>query len=146
MKLKCQHGFFTFEETKIGQVSDFMSYTGLVLTPWEDVFTFDFLSSPPDYSLKGKAFLEFTALHTFEGRPWEVFEANGVVYDWSAGIIKPITSITTVTTIRPAGDRYVANGLLLPGCLNQNGDRVRDFSGFFSRETLRFTYSEVTYV
>ena len=146
MKIKCMHGFFVFEETVIGQVSDFISYTGLMLSSWEDYFTFDFLVPPPEYSIKGKPFLGFTSIKTFEGRPWEVFEANGVVYDWSAGIIKPITSITTVTNIRAAGNRYLANGLLLPGCLNQNGDRVESFSGFFAKDTKRFTYSEVTYV
>lgn len=146
MKIKCLHGFFIFEETKAGQVSHFMSYTGLALAPWRDRFTFEFTEMAQDYSIKGKPFLGFTALKTFAGEPWEVFEANGVIYDFNEGILKPISAITTITKVSLIGDRYGSPGLILPGSVTEDGERVKDYAAFFSRDTLRFQYTEVGYV
>ncbi len=146
MKVKCLHGFFIFEETKVGQVADFMALSGLTLVPWRDVYTFEDLEEAPDYSLAGKALLGLNATKTFEGEPWEVFEANEFVYNFNTGLIVPIQSVTQITSIQLAGNRFVSNGLILPGSLTEEGDRVRDYSAWFSRDTLRWLYSEVTYV
>lgn len=123
-----------------------MSYTGLRLVPWRDGYTFEFLEAAQDYSIKGKPFLGFTSTKTFAGEPWEVFEANGCVYDFSAGLLKPITSITTITKIKLVGDRWSSPGFILPGSVTDDGERVKDYAAFFSRDSLRFTYSEVSYV
>lgn len=146
MRVKCLHGFFIFQETKVGQVSDFMSLTGLSLVPWRDAYTFEDLEDAPDFSLKGKTMLGVSANENFEGEPWEIFEANELVYDFSKGLIVPISSITQTTTIQAAGNRFISPGLILPGSLTDEGDRVRDYSAWFSRDTLRWLYSEVGYV
>lgn len=146
MKLKCIHGFFIFGETKVGQVSDFMSLTGLSLVPWRDAYTFQHISSAPNFSLFGKTILDIPAISTFEGEPWEVFESNGLVYNFVLDLVVPIQSVTQDVVIRPAGNRYISNGLILPGSLTDEGQRVRDYSAWFSRDTLRWLYSEISYV
>lgn len=146
MKVKCLHGFFIFEETKVGQVSDFMSLTGLSLVPWRNAYTFEDLADAPDFSLAGKTMLGVAALATFAGEPWEVFEANGFAYNFDTGLVVPIASVVQEVSIQLAGNRYISNGLILPGSLTAEGDRVKDYSAWFSRDTLRWLYSEVGYV
>lgn len=146
MKIKCQHGFFIFEETKNGQVSDFMARFGFSIVPYGQNYTFDFLSSAPRYSLKNKPLLNVVATKNFEGEPSEVFEANGLVYDFSKDLLVPIISITQIVKIDQAGNKFLSSGLILPGSVTADGERVKDYSAWFSRDTLRFLYSEVTYV
>lgn len=123
-----------------------MSLTGLSLVPWRDAYTFEDLVDAPDFSLAGMDLLGTPATKTFEGEPWEVFEANGFVYDFSTGLIVPIATVAQSTSIQLAGNRYVANGLILPGSVTDDGDRVKDYSAWFSRDTLRWLYSEVSFV
>lgn len=147
MRVKCLHGFFIFEETRVGQVSDFMSLTGLSIVPWRDQFTFEPLAEAPAYSLLGKEIFGVPATATFEGEPWEVFEANGLVYDFVEGLVVPIQSVTQVTAIKLAGNRFISPGLILPGSLTDEG-RVKDYAAWFSRDRspLSWLYSEVGYV
>ena len=67
MKIKCLHGYFIFEETKLGQVSHFMSLFGLGLVPKQDYYTFTDLEDAPDYSVIGGDYLGAVATKTFEG-------------------------------------------------------------------------------
>lgn len=147
MKVKCYHGHFRFFETDVGEISDFMRRTGFSLVPVDDYFTFEEIAEAPTYSLEGKVLITFPATKTFAGTPWEVFEANNVVFDFTTGLVVPIASIITATTISAAGNRYVVKGggLLLPGSLTENG-KVRDYSAWYSSNRLTWLYSEVTYV
>lgn len=146
MKIKCLHGFFIFEETSSGQVGDFISLTGLKLAPWRSAFTFQALQAAPRYVLAGRPLLGTPAIATAEGEPWDVFAANQFVYNFSTGLLVPIATITTATQITAAGPVYFSPGLIQPGSINTSGARVRDFSGWYSRNTQRWIYSEVTYV
>jgi hypothetical protein len=146
MKIRCLHGYFIFEETRIGQVSDFMGRFGLDLVPVGPYYTFSDLEDAPKYSLKGKTLLGNVALANFEGEPWEIFEENGLVYDFDKSLVVPIATILAVTTIAQAGNRFVSPGLIIPGSATAGGKRVKDYSAWFSRDTLRFLYSEVAYV
>lgn len=150
MKLRCLHGYFIFEETRPAQVSDFMRYTGLTLVPCGTYFTFEHLKNMPTFSIKGKALqigkTPLPATKTFSGEPWEVLEANGFVYNFQMGILQSIQSISQVVSIDDGGNRYVSSGMILPGSLTAEGKRVKDYAAHFSRSTLRFLYSEVTYV
>ena len=123
-----------------------MSLTGLELVPYGRAYTFADLEDAPDYSLATKALLGVPATATFEGEPWEVFEANGFVYDFSKGLVMPIASVVANVQVQQAGNRFISPGLILPGSLTAEGDRVKDYSAWFSRDTLRWLYSEVTYV
>ena len=146
MRIKCIHGYFIFQELNLGQVSDFMARFGFDLVAEGSYYTFAALESAPRYSLQNKQILGNSALKNFEGEPWEVFEQNGLVYDFSKGLVVPISSVTQVTTLNQAGNKYVSPGLILPGSTTAGGDRVRDYSAWYSRDTLRFLYSEVGYV
>lgn len=146
MKIKCLHGFFIFEETKVGQVADFVARFGFDIVPYSGRYTFATLEDAPRYSLKGKTLLGNVALENFEGEPWHVFEQNKLVYDFSKDLVVPIASIIQKTSIDQAGNRLISPGLILPGSTTDSGDRVKDYSAWFSRDTLRFLYSEVTYV
>jgi len=146
MKIRCLHGYFILEETSLGQISDFINYSGLPIAPKGDQYTFEKLALAPEHSFKGAPFLGFTATENFEGRPWEVFAANGCVYDFSRDLVVPILSIKTVTLIEAAGNFFVSPGFILPGSLTAEGKRVKDYAAWFRRDTQRFYYSEVTYV
>lgn len=146
MRLKVLHGYFIFEETKVGQISDFMSYSGFPLVFRDTYYTFDFIKDAPDYSLPGLAMLGIPAVKTFEGTPWAVFEANGFVYDFQKNLVVPITSITQVVKIEQAGELLVAPGLILPGSLTTKGKRVTGYDAWFSRDRLSWLYSAVDYV
>lgn len=146
MKIKCLHGFFIFEEIRVGQVSDFVSRFGFKITPYSGRYTFDTLVPAPMHSLKGKAVLGNVALKNFEGEPWEVFEQNKLIYDFSKDLVVPIASIIQKVSIDQAGNRFISPGLILPGSTTDGGQRVKGYSAWYSRDTLRFTYSEVAYV
>lgn len=146
MKIDCLHGYFKFSETRIGQVSDFMSYTGFKLVPVKDYFTFESLEDAPNYSLIGKTLIDIPAIATHEGNPWEVFEANDFIFDFKLNLIRNISSVTQVIKLQKAGNRFLSPGLILPGSLTDDGNRVKDYSAWYSRERLTFLYSMVNYV
>lgn len=146
MKARCLHGFFLFEEIKAGEVSDWASYSGLSIVPRGTYFTFEALLEAPRYSIQGAPLLNLTSTKTFEGEPWEVFEANGFVFDFSTGLLKPLLSVTQLVQIKTVGHKFISNGLILPGSVTDDGKRVKDYAAHYSKETLRWLYSEVTYV
>jgi len=145
MKCRCIHGYFIFNETKVGQISDFISLTGLPLVARDDYYTFETIAAAPNYSIKGAPLLGITATETFTGNPWDVFRENGFVYDFGDDVVRPIALTTAKTTVRLAGNRFVSPGLLLPGSVTPDG-RIEGFSGWFSRDRLTWLYSEVSYV
>lgn len=146
MRLRCIHGYFIFEGVSLSQISEFMSYTGLSLILKDNFYTFESLEDAPTYSLAGKTLLDLPAIKTFEGRPWEVFEANKFVYDFNQDLVLPIDSVTQITAIEDAGDRFVSDGLILPGSLTTAGDRIKGYEGWWSRDRLSWLYSEIDYV
>lgn len=145
MRVRCLHGFFLFNEVKVGEIADFSSRTGLALVPRGEAYTFAALGLAPRHSIKGAPFLGITATATIEGEPWEVFKANGFVYDFTTGFVRPIAATAIRTEVKQAGRRFYSPGLLLPGSITDAG-RVQDFDGWFSRERLTWLYSEVSYV
>lgn len=145
MKINCLHGYFKFEETKAGEASLFVDLFGLPLVRKHDYLTFADLEEAPEFSIKGKAYLSTTATETFAGHPWEVFRANGFIYDYDKGLVRPIEQITKIVTIAQAGHVWATEGLILPGSLTSNGDRVESYMGWFSGDRMRFIYSEIAY-
>lgn len=146
MRIKCLHGYFIFEEDFIGEVSKFITRYGIPIVQKDDQYVFEFLENAPDYSIKGAPFLGTVATETFEGKPWEVMEANGFVFNFNTGLISPIASITQKTTIQRAGNYFVADGLILPGSVLSSGSKIKSYFGWFSFDTLSFRYSGVQYV
>jgi hypothetical protein len=123
-----------------------MGRFGFELVPVGDYYTFSSLEEAPRFSLSGGEFMGVVANKNFEGEPWEVFEANALIYDFSQDLVKPISTIVEKTEIAIAGNKFVSPGLILPGSITDGGSRVRDYSAWYSRDTLRFLYSEVGYV
>ena len=144
MRIKCLHGFFIFEEEYIGDISDFMSLTGWTLVPRGTYYTFEKLLEAPDYSLVGKTLVDTPAVKTFAGKPWEVFEANAVVYDFVKALVVPIATIVQAAKLEDAGNYYLSNGLILPGSILPDG-RVTGYDANFSFNRQRWIYKEVTY-
>ena len=144
MKIRCLHGFFMIEEVRAGEVSDFISVTGLSLVRKENYFTFEKLDLAPEFSLEGLDYLDAVAIKTFAGRPWDVMRENELVYDFNKDLVVPIATITQMVTLQAASNYYLAPGLILPGSLTDEGERVTDYAAWFSSDTGKFKYSEVT--
>lgn len=145
MRIECIHGYFKFTETAAGQISHFMSLFGLEIARSGDHFTFADLVDAPDYSLKGGTFLGAPTTETFEGEPWAVMRANGLVYDFSRGQVVPIDLITQAVQIVATGYYFVTSGMLLPGSITDDGSRVTDYAALFIPDRVNFKYSEVDY-
>lgn len=143
MRIDCRHGFFILTETKSGELARFQSLFGLMLKPYGDAYTFERLANTPKISIKGRPFMDTTATATFCGEPWQIFEKNGFVFDFTRNLVVPITSIQLTTRIDLGVYYYVSSGLLLPGSIVGDGDRVRDYSAWFHFDNQRFRYSEV---
>jgi len=145
LKIRCIHGYFIFEETKVGQISAFMSlYKGLVIVPVGDYYTFEQLKDAPDYSLEGSTFLGAETTKTFEGKPWEVMRENGLVYNFNTGKVVKIETVTQPAKILKGNGYYLADGLLLPGAVTDDGLRVTDYAAWRLPDSARFKYTGVT--
>lgn len=143
MKVECIHGYFKFSETNAGQISHFMSLFGFEIERSGDHFTFTDLVDAPKYSIAGGTFLDAPTIKTFEGEPWEVMRANALVYDFTTGLVVPISSIARNIEIDLSGNIYVTTGMILPGSLTDDGVRVMDYSAFFLFDRMNFKYTEV---
>jgi hypothetical protein len=146
MKIKCQHGFFLFEERSPGDVSQFISLFGFDIVPYKEKFTFDFLSTAKDYSILGNTYLGALATKTFEGEPYEIMAENDLIYDFNKNLVVNIFTVSQQIRLLKSGSLFISDGLLLPGSFNETGKRVIDFSGWFSFDNFKFKYSEVTLV
>lgn len=146
MKINCRHGFFIFEENRGGELSEFISLFGLDLEARGSYFTFSDLVDAPDFSITGKLYMNLPGVKTFAGMPWEIFEANQWVYNYDTGLLTPIASITSLVTIYESGNYFFSEGLILPGSLTAEGKRVKDYAAWFSTDTMKFKYSEVSFV
>lgn len=146
MKVNCLHGYFIFDEERPGEIAEFAHYFGLPIVSKDGYFVPEALQDAPDYAIQGSSYLSGTGIKTFAGKPWEVMEANSLVYDISNDLIKPITSITQSFAIDQTGFYFFSRGLIQPGSIRADGKRVKSYRGWFSMDTLNFRYSEVQYV
>lgn len=144
MRVKCLHGYFKFFEKKVGDISNFMNLTGLELSAKDDYFTFSSLIDAPKYSLAGKTILDFVAIKTFEGEPWEVFEQNSIVYDFMLDQVLSILTVFKFADLIKTGNRYYSPGLILPGSLLSNGSKIKSYTAYWDRT--KWLYSEVDFV
>lgn len=145
LTIKCIHGYFMFNETKMGELSDFMNLFTLELVSKNNYYTFPALANAPKYSVEGGNYLDAPALKTFEGEPWEVMKENGLVYNFILKKVVPIESIIQRPNIKEATNYYFSDGLLLPGSVTDDGLRVTDYSAGFLFGSIKFRYTEVSY-
>jgi hypothetical protein len=147
MRVRCDHGFYRFWETGVGEISDLMRRTGFSFVAEKDYFTFETLEAAPKFSLVGLDLIGIPATKTFEGEAWDVFKENEFVYDFTKDLVVPISTITAKTELYQAGNRYITidGGLILAGSITKNG-KVQNFSASYSSDRLTWLYSEVSYV
>lgn len=146
MMIRCLHGYFILTESRAGEVSDFASLFGLDLSAKDDYFTFTDLIEAPEYSLTGQPYLSGVATKHFEGKPWEVFAANSLIYDFEKRLVVQIQSTMQVVSLDVAGNYFLSPGLILPGSLTEEGQRIKDYAAWFSTDTMKWRYSEVSIV
>jgi hypothetical protein len=145
MRIECRHGYFVFEELEAGELSQFSSIYGLDFIYSGDHYTFTDLAGAPNYSLPGGSFLGAPTIVAFEGHPWEVMRANGLIYNFILGAIVPLLSVVQTIRIQLSGNIYISNGMILPGSVTDDGSRVTDYAAFYDGIGGRFQYSEVEY-
>ncbi len=145
MKIKCLHGYYFFEEINPGDISRFINITGLTLVPHSDYYTFSFLDDAPRYSILGGVYLGAPATKTFEGEPWQVMRENELVYDFIIDAVVPIISVARAVQLKESNRYFVSNGLILPGSVTDDGNRVKDYAAFYLFESQKFKYSEVSF-
>lgn len=147
VQINCLHGYFIFQEQKAGEASRFMrTFSGVSLVSTGRYFTFETLADAESYSIAGNPYLGAVATKTFEGPPWEILRANGLVYDFTVDQVVPIFSIVRRASIDEAGKYFVSNGLILPGTISDDGTRVTDYAAWYLSDNGQFKYSEVSRV
>lgn len=145
MEVKCVSGYFIFTEHEEGEVSRFSSLFDLDISLFEDKYVFDTLADAPEYSIIGGTYLGAPAVKTFEGKPWEVMKANGLVYDFLNDVVVPFATIIQRVSLDLTDYYYLSTGLMLPGSVTDDGTRVTDYSAWYSFEDATFKYSEVSF-
>jgi hypothetical protein len=144
MRIKCLHGYFIFEEMESGDASLFSSTLGLDLVQKDNYYTFPLLADAGEYSLANKIYLgDAVANVTHQGKPWEVMEENELVYDFTRGTVRRISTITEWADIANAGNYYVSSGLILPGSITDGGLRVKEYTAWLLWDSMQFRYSEI---
>lgn len=146
MKINCTHGYFKFEELKPGEAAFFSKYFGVDLQRHESgYFTFKELLEVPDHSIKGADFMGVEAIKNYAGQPWEVMEQNGLVFDFSQGLLVPVSEITARFSIGQGNYYFFSKGLIQPGSVRADGTRIVGYTAFFLKDSIKFRYSAVTY-
>lgn len=145
MKIRCDHGFFRFYEEYSGEASDFMFKYEVELEVKDNYFTFKQIAGAMDYSLFNKPYLSSIANKTFQGKPWEVFKANKFTFDFLLGLVIPIDSVTYEARLDNAGNVYKSLALIVPGTIDQSGNRIISYLCFFNSNRSTYTYSGVEF-
>lgn len=148
MRVLCRHGHFAFFPKRANDIAKFCNYYGVELERDGDFYTFPALVGAPRFSLKGKSFLNMTALANYEGRgPLEVFRENGFVFDIEAEEIVLASSIDIQTNPKWTGNFILAEApLLQPGSRNAAGQRILSYDAEFFQEFFQLRISEISYV
>lgn len=146
MKIICRHGHFLFDETEPGEIGRFSMVYDVELEALGDLFTFPFLVDAEKFSLVGKTYLNLPATKMFEGEPWEIMKANGLVYDLGLDLLKPVLTVVSVVELMESDFYYVSKSLIQPGSLLKSGDRIVDYTAWFDWKSSSFKYTEIGFL
>lgn len=129
MRIVCRHGHYAFFPRGAADVQRFAQFFNLDLVLDQEFYTFRNLKGLAFYSLKGKQYGNGPiAKVTFSGKPWEVMQANGFVYDLNSGLIVDKASIGFTTKLtRTDFYWYVETTLIQAGSFNQSGEKILNF-------------------
>lgn len=146
MKITCLHGYFIFRESAVGDVARFAEFYKQTLVAVDDFYTFEGIAEAPDYSIAGVPYLGIPAVETFEGKPWEVFEANGFAFNHFLGTLVPIAAVTTDVQMELLRTHYRSSGLILPGSASRDTwQKITGYNCFWDISALKFNYTELFY-
>jgi hypothetical protein len=146
MLIKCLHGYFIFKESMAGDLSRFMAiFSDLSIVPVEDYFTFEFLAEAPSHVIAGSTYLGAPCLVSVEGKPWDIMRANSLIYDFANDVVIPIAAVLSRLEIAESSNYFVSPGLIMPGSINNQGQRVKEYSAWMNFESQSFKYTEVGY-
>lgn len=147
MRIRCRHGFFSFDELAAGQLSRFIEIFSDLPTIVPDPlygFTFETLANAPTHVIAGNTFLGAPATVTIEGTPWEIMRANGLIYNYQTDTVGPIAAVTKRLELVTAAHYFLSPGLIIPGTVTDDGERVTDYAAWYQFDSGKFKYSEVT--
>lgn len=108
MRVLCRHGYYAFYPKTAAEVSRFSSFYGTSLVRSGDHYTFPGLADLPRYSIQGGLYGGLPAIKTFAGHPWEVMEANGLVWSLALSALAPAATQMAVTYPMPNMGYYFA--------------------------------------
>lgn len=145
MRIKCLHGYYMFEESKAGQIADFLNLFGFQLISKDGYYTFSSLDSAPEFSIKGSTYLGAPCTKSFEGKPWEVMKQNGLVYDFVNDAVVALETIAYKIQLLETNSYFLSNGMIVAGSVRDDGSRVRDYAAHYLFDTAKFKYSEVSF-
>lgn len=149
MKITCLHGYYIFEPKYSAEINEFNSWFSDAPIAMSDKghYTFKDLVDAPTHSIKGSTFMgELLATETFEGTPWDVMRANKFVYDFSLGVIRPISLIGRVAEPMILQDRFKDGGLYIAGSTIKGiNKKMTGFTCFMDFQMFNFNYSEFYY-
>ena len=143
MRIECLHGFFKFKPERVSDASKLNGLLNANLVKRDDYFTFARLQDAPNYTLKGKLYLDTLSEVTFEGNPWDVMRANKIVFDFASNLSVLTSAVTASVTLNKGRFNFIQDGLIVPGSLTPDG-RIISYSCNL-REDLRFFYDWVEY-
>ncbi len=145
MKLTCIHGYFIAREDVPGEIARFNSLFSQDFVSKDDYYTFELLADAPDFSIVGLAYLNLVGLVNYAAKPFEVMEQNGFIYDFSNKVLKPIEAIAIQITPIRLNEAYSTRGLIQPGSLTKDWERVKGYNCDINMTNLTFIYSGIIY-
>lgn len=146
MIINCIHGYFIVREQIEGEVARFNSLFEQDLTAKDDYFTFAGLVHSPEHSLIAQPFLGIPAIASYAGKPWEVFEQNSFVYDFTLQSVTTILSVTNRVTLNRRADSWFMKGLIQPGSVTSDWQRITGYTCHLDIfHSLTHNYSEIVF-
>lgn len=145
MKITCINGYFIFKEDRSGEIARFNSMYAQDLISVYDYYTFKMLAEFPKYSIAGKPLLGVPAIATFEGKPWDILEANKMVYDFSARKVMPILKVMDRVDPKRQYDNWSFDGLIKAGSKDPYWNIISGYNCVLNLEKFQFFYSDLFY-
>jgi hypothetical protein len=145
VKITCLNGYFIFRETAVGGIAKFNSNFGQDLAAKDDYYTFSGIVGTPDYSLIGSPFLDLVGVVAYEGKPWELFEQNQFVYDFTVKALVPMASITRQVDFLRQPSYWLSNALVQPGSITSDWRQITGYQCTLDFRFKTFNYSEFFY-
>lgn len=139
MRVLCRHGHYAFYPRYAGELTEWGNAFKKTLVRSGDFFTFAELAEAPRYSIAGLAYLGADTAVTYEGQePWEVMQANDLMYQISESKVVLKSEINITINPKLVGDYFEAQSpLIQAGSFLANGKRVLSFDGEYSERFFR---------